>query len=424
MEETFGNRLKHAWNAFFNKDPTIYPQHGSYLHPDRPQFSNGGDRSIVTAVYNRIALDVASLHISHVRLDDNKRFISEMPSSLNNCLTIEANIDQTSKNFIQDAVLSMFDEGCVALVPVETSINPQTGSFDVDEMRVGKVEEWFPDSVRVDVYNESTGNHEELILPKKQVAIVENPFYAIMNDNNSVAKRLIQKLSLLDITDNRNSSGKMNLIVQLPYTIKSTLRKTQAEERRKDLENQVANSRYGVGYIDGTEKIIQLNRSIDNNLMTQVEYFTSMLYSQLGVTKEVLDGTASEQVMLNYYNAAVVPTATALADEMKRKFLTKTARTQKQSIEVYKDPFKLVPVGQLAEITDKFTRNEVMTSNEIRQAMGIKPADDPKADELRNSNISENSYAGEEPVEEDGSEIDSIYNDLMSQLGGESSEQE
>ena len=361
-----------------------------YNRPDRPRFTRGNERSITTSVLNRIALDASAIDILHVRLDKNGRFLEEINSGLNNCLKLSANTDQTGRAFKQDVVMSMLDEGCVAIVPTDTTMNPKaTDSYDIETMRVGKIIQWRPQHVQVRLYNEQTGKKEELWLPKKMVAIVENPLYAVMNEPNSTMQRLIHKLGLLDITDEQTASGKLDLIIQLPYVIKTDARRQQAENRRKDIEMQLAGSKYGIAYTDGTEKITQLNRSLENNLMKQVEYLTNQLYSQLGITQTILDGTADEKTMLNYYSRTIEPIVSAIADEMKRKFLTKTARTQNQSIEFFRNPFKLVPVNDIAEIADKFTRNEIMTSNEIRQIVGMKPSDDPKADELRNSNIAE-----------------------------------
>lgn len=396
MPETFGSRLKHAWNAFTNKDPTggSYPRNDgmSYSHrPDRPRFSRGNERSIVTSVYNRIALDVASININHVRLDENDRFVSIIPSSLNNCLTLDANIDQTGRAFIQDVVMSMLDEGAVAIVPVDTTFNPKvTGSYDIESMRTGKIVEWKPRHVKVRLYNDKNGEKEEIWLPKSMVAIVENPLYAVMNEPNSTMQRLIRKLNLLDTIDEHNGSNKLDLIIQLPYVIKTEARRAQANNRRQEIVDQLSSrDGYGIAYTDGTERITQLNRPIENNLLKQVEYLTNQLYSQLGISMAVMDGTADEKQMLNYNNRSIEPIISAIVDEMKRKFLTKTARSQKQSIMFFRDPFKLVPVENVAEIADKFTRNEIMTSNEFRQVIGMKPADDPKADQLRNANISE-----------------------------------
>lgn len=392
MENTFGSRLKHAWNAFVNnRDPTISHRDigGGYSYrPDRPRLTRGNERSIVTSVYNRIALDTAAIRIQHCKLDENGRLVSTMNSKLNNCLTLEANIDQTARAFIQDAVMSMLDEGCVAIVPVETTLNPKlTESYDISSMRTAKILEWFPQHVRVRLYNERTGQKEDIILPKKTVAIVENPLFAVINEPNSTMQRLIRKLSLLDVTDEQTASGKLDLIIQLPYIIKTDARRQQAEQRRKDIEMQLAGSKYGIAYTDGTEKITQLNRSLDNNLMKQVEYLTNLLFSQLGITQTILDGTADDKTMLNYYTRTIEPIIAAITDEMKRKFLSKTARSQGQSIMFFRDLFKLVPVNDIAEIADKFTRNEIMTSNELRQIVGMKPSDDPKADQLINSNL-------------------------------------
>lgn len=393
MEISFSSRLKHAWNAFRNRDPTNNYQNigNSYAYrPDRVRFTRGNERSIVTAVYNRISLDVASISIKHCRLDENDRFIEIIDSNMNRCLNIEANIDQTGRAFIQDVVMSMLDEGCVAIVPTETTLDPKvTKSYDILSMRTGKILEWYPEHVKVRVYDERIGRKNDITLPKSIVGIIENPLYAVINEPNSTMKRLVRKLSLLDVTDEQTASGKLDLIIQLPYVIKTEARRQQAENRRKDIENQLAGSKYGIAYIDGTERITQLNRSIENNLMKQVEYLTNMLYSQLGITQTVLDGTADEKTMLNYNNRTIEPIISAIVDEMKRKFLTKTARSQLQSISFFRDPFKLVPVNDIAEIADKFTRNEIMTSNEIRQVIGMKPSDDPKADELINSNISQ-----------------------------------
>ena len=389
----FFNRLQHGWNAFVNnRDPTLEYNTGPgyYYRPDRPRFTRGNERSIVTSVYNRIALDVSAISIQHVRLDGNGRFSSVIESGLNNCLTLDANMDQTGRAFIQDVVMSMLDEGCVAIVPVDTTLDPAvTSSFDINTMRVGKIIEWRPKHVKVRIYNEKTAKKEEVILSKKEVAIVENPLYAVMNEPNSTMQRLIHKLSLLDITDEQTASGKLDLIIQLPYVIRTEAKKQQAENRRKDIEMQLAGSKYGIAYADGTEKITQLNRSVENNLMKQIEYLTNNLYGQLGITQTILDGSADDKTMLNYYNRTIEPIVSAIVDEMKRKFLTKTARSQGQSILFFRDPFKLVPVNDIAEIADKFTRNEILTSNEIRQIIGIKPSEDPKADELRNSNIAE-----------------------------------
>lgn len=392
MSLNLSTRLAHAWNAFTSRDPTQYiitgPGYSS--RPDRPRLSRGNEKSIATSIFNRIALDVSSVSIKHCRLDKNGRYVEDIDSGLNNCLTLEANKDQTGRAFIQDAVLSMLDEGCVALVPVETTIDPKnSNSYQIDSMRTGKITEWYPDMVRVRLYNDRTGEKEEILLPKSQVAIIENPLYAVVNEYNSTMQRLIRKLSLLDVTDEQTASGKLDLIIQLPYVIKTETRREQAERRRKDIIEQLAGSQYGIAYTDGTEKITQLNRSLENNLLKQVEYLTNMVYSQLGITQSVLDGTADEKTMLNYTNRTVEPIISAIVDELKRKFLTKTARSQLQSIVYFRDPFRLVPVNDIAEIADKFTRNEIMTSNEIRQIVGMQPSKDPKADKLVNSNISQ-----------------------------------
>ena len=387
------DRLQHGWNAFMGRDPTIrYPYVGSSytVRPDRVRFSRGNERSIVTSVYNRVALDVAAISINHCRLDDNGRFTEIIESGLNNCLNLEANLDQTGRAFIQDIVVSMFDEGSVAIVPTDTTLDPKvTGSYDILTMRTGKILDWYPAHVRVRVYNEKTGQKEDILLPKSTVGIIENPLYAVINEPNSTMQRLIRKLNLLDTIDEQSGSGKLDLIIQLPYVIKSEARKQQAEERRKDIESQLAGSKFGIAYTDASEKVTQLNRPIENNLMKQIEYLTSMLYSQLGITQSILDGSADEKTMLNYYSRTIEPIVSAIVDEMRRKFLTKTARAQKQSIMFFRSPFKLVPVNDLAEIADKFTRNTIMTSNEIRQIIGMKPSDDPKADMLINSNLNQ-----------------------------------
>lgn len=392
MSLNLSTRLAHAWNAFTSCDPTQYiitgPGYSS--RPDRPRLSRGNEKSIATSIFNRIALDVSSVNIKHCRLDKNGRYVEDIDSGLNNCLNLEANKDQTGRAFIQDVVLSMLDEGCVALVPVETTIDPKSSnSYQIDSMRTGKITEWYPDMIRVRLYNDRTGEKEEILLPKNQVAIIENPLYAVVNEYNSTMQRLIRKLSLLDVTDEQTASGKLDLIIQLPYVIKTETRREQAERRRKDIIDQLAGSQYGIAYTDGTEKITQLNRSLENNLLKQVEYLTNMVYSQLGITQSVLDGTADEKTMLNYMNRTVEPIISAIVDELKRKFLTKTARSQLQSIVYFRDPFRLVPVNDIAEIADKFTRNEIMTSNEIRQIVGMQPSKDPKADKLVNSNISQ-----------------------------------
>lgn len=386
------DRIQHAWNAFLSRDPTSYQNfgYGSSYRPDRPRFTRGNERSIVTSVYNRIALDAAAIDIKHVRLDDNDRYKETINSDLNYCLTTEANLDQTGRAFIQDAVMSMLDEGCVALVPTDADFDPSTkdvGGYKIYTMRTGKILEWFPKHIRVSVYNENLGKRQEVVLPKKTVSIIENPLYSVMNEPNSTLQRLIRKLNLLDYIDEQSGSGKLDLIIQLPYVIKTPARQNQAEARRASIEQQLTGSKYGIAYTDGSERITQLNRPVENNLLKQIEYLTSMLFSQLGITQSILDGSADEKTMLNYYNRTIEPIVSAMADEMKRKFLTKTGRTQGQSIEYYRDPFKLVPINNMAEIADKFTRNEIMASNEIRQIVGLKPSDDPKADELRNSNL-------------------------------------
>lgn len=387
------NRLQHAWNAFLNRDPTYWrASYGpaSYYRPDKIRPTMGNERSMVSSVYNRIALDVAYIDIFHARLDDDGRYTEQISSGLNECLNLSANVDQTGKAFIQDIVMSMMDEGVVAIVPVDTTINPEkSGSFDILSMRTGKIKEWYPEHVTVELYNEKTGRKEDLLLPKNTIGIIENPLYAVMNEPNSTLQRLIRKLNLLDVIDEQSGSGKLDLIIQLPYVIKTPARKQQAEERRRDIEMQLAGSKYGIAYTDGTEKITQLNRPVENNLMKQIEYLTNMLYSQLGLTQEILNGSADEKTMLNYYNRTIEPIVSSIVDEMKRKFLTKTARTQGQSIVYFRNPFKLVPVAELAEISDKLTRNEIASSNEIRQIIGWKPSDEPGADELRNKNLNQ-----------------------------------
>ena len=410
MEMSLGVRLKHAWNVFTAKEEfrPRWDLGPSYSYrPDRPIFSRGNERSIITSVYNRIALDVAAITIQHVRLDDEGRFTSVMNSSLNECLFLESNIDQTGRAFIQDVVQSMLDEGCVAIVPVDTDLDPENGSYKIETMRTGKILEWYPQHIEVRVYNELTGKKEDVVVPKRTVAIVENPFYAVMNEPNSTMQRLIRKLNILDAIDEQSGSGKLNLIIQLPYVIKTEARRQQAEKRRKDIEEQLSGSKYGVAYTDGTEHVVQLNRPVDNNLMSQIEYLTSMLYSQLGLTQGILDGSADDKTMMNYMTRTVEPILSAIVDEMKRKFLTKTARSQKQSILFFRDPFKLVPVGEIAEIADKMTRNEIMTSNEIRQKIGMPPSKDPNADKLRNSNLS---APKEESAEQTNSKEDEVQN--------------
>lgn len=427
MEMSFGSRLKHAWNAFTGNIQMNYRDLGmSYPYrADRPRMSRGNERSIVTSVYNRIALDVAALNVQHVRLDENGRFLSVIDDGLNNCLTLEANVDQTARSFIQDVVISMFDEGSVAIVPVDTTTDPNvSGSYDIQSLRVGQILDWYPQYIRTRVYNEQTGRKEDIVVPKSAVAIIENPLYAVINEPNSTMQRLIRKLNLLDVIDEQSGSGKLDLIIQLPYVIKTEARRQQAENRRKDIESQLSGSKYGIAYTDGTEHITQLNRSVNNNLMSQIEYLTSMLYSQLGITQSILDGTADEKTMLNYNNRTIEPIISAIVDEMKRKFLTKTARSQRQSISFFRDPFKLVPVNEIAEIADKFTRNEIMTSNEIRQVVGMKPSDDPRADELRNKNLSEPSgsdqQSEEAPITTDNS-IEESASDLDDKISKQKS---
>lgn len=407
------DRLQHGWNAFMGRDPAMhYPYVGSSytVRPDRVRFSRGNERSIVTSVYNRIALDVAAININHCKLDDDGRFLEVIDSKLNSCLNLEANIDQTGRAFIQDIVASMFDEGCVAIVPTDTTLDPKvTGSYDILTMRTGKILDWYPAHVRVRVYNEKTGQKEDILLPKNMVGIIENPLYAVINEPNSTMQRLIRKLNLLDSIDEQSGSGKLDLIIQLPYVIKSDARRQQAETRRKDIETQLAGSKFGIAYTDASEKVTQLNRPVENNLMKQIEYLTSMLYSQLGITQSILDGSADEKTMLNYYSRTIEPIVSAIVDEMRRKFLTKTARAQKQSIVFFRSPFKLVPVNDLAEIADKFTRNTIMTSNEIRQIIGMKPSDDPKADMLINSNLNQSKndllpFSSEKENSEEGGE--------------------
>lgn len=392
MFEPTSTRIKHAWNAFRNRDPTDYNRqemgYASASRQDRPRMRVTSERSIIISVFNRIAMDVAAVNIQHVRLDEEGIFESTIDSSLNYILTTEANIDQTSRAFIQDIVMSMFDEGAVAVVPVDTTIDPQiSGSYDIHTMRTGKVVTWYPKHVRIRLYNDITGTPEEITLPKNMVAIIENPLFAIMNEPNSTLKRLIRKLAILDAIDEQSGSGKLDLIIQLPYVIKSDARREQAEKRRKDIEVQLSGSKYGIAYTDGTERVTQLNRPAENNLMTQIQYLTSMLYSQLGLTEDVFTGKADEATMLNYNNRTIVPILNAIIDEFKRKFLTKTARTQRQSIMYFKDAFSLVPANELANVADKFTRNEILTSNEVRSIIGYKPSKDPGADELRNKNI-------------------------------------
>ncbi len=386
------SRMRKAWNVFTGRDTVrdySYRGIGSSFRPDRIRLTGGNERTIITSVLNRIAMDCATIDIKHVKLDKEGRYKEDMDSDLNTCLTLESNIDQSARSFRQDIYLSLLDEGCVAIVPVDTSTNPDTGSYDIITMRTGKIVDWYPAHVKVQLYNDRKGKTEEIMVPKTTVAIVENPLYAVINEPNSVLRRLIRKLNILDVIDEQSGSGKLDLIIQLPYVIKSETRRQQAEKRRKDIEDQLSGSKYGIAYTDGTERITQLNRAVENNLMKQIEYLTSMLYSQLGINQQILDGSANEETMLNYYNRTIEPIVSAVVDEMKRKFLTKTARSQDQSIMSFRDPFKLVPVKELAEISDKMTRNEIMSSNEIRQTIGMKPSKDPAADELRNKNLNQ-----------------------------------
>lgn len=397
-DETFGSRVRNAWNAFFNKDPTMFRTDlgmSDSRRPDRIFLTRGSSRSIVTTIYNRIAIDVAATTIEHVRLDENDRYIETINDDINKCINLSANMDQTGRAFIQDVVMSMFDEGCVAMVPIDTETDPNDfESIKIKTIRVGKIVEWYPAHVRIRAYNERTGKHEEIVMSKKAVGIVENPLYAIMNEPNSTLQRLIHKLALLDRVDEQTSSGKLDLIIQLPYVVKNKLRRDQAEQRRREMEEQLAGSKYGVAYSDGTEKIVQLNRSLDNNLLKQIDALTQTLYNQLGLTPAVFDGTANEEQMNNYLNRTIEPILAAICDEMNRKFLTATARTQRQTFKYFRDPFRLVPTSQLSELADKFTRNEIMSSNEWRQVIGLKPVDDPRANELRNKNL--NAGEGEE----------------------------
>jgi hypothetical protein len=390
---SLSTKLQHAWNAFKGNEEQqiryVYNEQMTTVRPDRLRLNYGNEQTIITPIYNRIATDCAKVDIRHVRLDENGRFVSEINSGLNNCLSIEANRDQTGRAFVQDVIMTMIDEGVAAVVPTDTSINPSTGSYEILEMRVGKVLEWMPHYVKVRLYNENTGNKEDIIVSKSTTALIENPFYAVMNAPNSTFKRLTRKLSILDQVDEQSGAGKLDLLISLPYIVKTEARRKQAEERRKDIEMQLAGSKYGIAYVDSTEKVTQLNRSLDNNIMSQVEYLTKLGYSQLGITEEILNGSASEEVMQNYYDRTIEVFLSAVAEEFRRKFLTKTARSQKQSIQFYRDPFKLVPVSKLADIADTFTRNEILTGNEIRQIVGMKPSADPSADELRNKNLNQ-----------------------------------
>lgn len=397
-------RLRNAWNAFLGRDPTASTQSygiygGTYYRPDRTTLSYGNDKSIISAIYNRIAIDVSNINIRHVRVDENGQYQETIDSDLNNCLSLDANLDQTGRAFFQDLVMSLFDEGCIAVLPVDTDKNPyNTDSYKIYSLRVAKIVEWYPRNIKLEAYNENTGKREQIIMNKKDVAIIENPFYAIMNEPNSVLRRLIRKLNLLDAVDEQSSAGKLDLIIQLPYTIRNDKRKAEAEERRANIEKQLAGSKYGIAYADATEHITQLNRPLENNLLNQITYLTNMLYSQLGISETILNGTADEQTMLNYYNTTIEPILSAITDEFKRKFLTKTARSQKQSIMFFKDPFKLVPVNNIADIADKFTRNEILSSNEIRGIIGFRPSDDPKANELINSNLNQSNEEEQEAI--------------------------
>lgn len=400
MAENPFNRFRNAWNAFLGRDPTTtYEYGGSYYRPDRTQLSYGNDKTIITAIYNKIAIDVSQISIRHVNVDENRQYKEDRTSGLNNILTLDANLDQTGKAFIQDIVISMFDEGCVAVVPIDVDVNPKnTDGYDILTARTGKIVEWFPHQVKVEVYNENTGKKEQIMCWKKNVAIIENPFYSVMNEPNSVLRRLIRKLALLDIVDEQSSAGKLDLIIQLPYTIKNETRKKQAEERRESIERQLAGTKYGIAYADATERITQLNRPVENNLMKQIEYLTNLLYSQLGISETIINGTADEQSMLNYFSSTIEPILSAIVDEFQRKFLSKTARTRGQAIMYFREPFKLAPINKIAEVADKFITNQVLSSNEIRGVIGYKPSEDPKADELINPNINpKNESVSEEP---------------------------
>ena len=404
-------RLAHAWNAFLNREPPITTTHYDYgssysYRPDRRRLTRGNERSIVNAIYNRIAMDVSAIAIKHVRLDENERYLETIDSKLNYALNTEANLDQTGRALIQDIVISMFDEGVVAVVPVDTTLNPLlSGGYDIETLRTGKIIEWFPEHVRINLYNQKTGRRQDITLPKSVVSIIENPLYSVMNEPNSTLQRLIRKLNLLDAIDEQSGAGKLDLIIQLPYTIKTESRRKQAEDRRKDIEMQLAGTKYGIAYTDATERVTQLNRSLDNNLMKQIEYLTSMLYSQLGLTEAIINNTADEQAMINYYNTTIEPILSAITNEMYRKFLTKTARKQRQSIKFFRDPFRLVPVNQIADMADKFTRNEILSTNEFRQIIGFKPSEDPRADELRNKNLNQSPNMPEAPMTDDDEEV-------------------
>lgn len=422
----FFDRLQHGWNAFINnRDPTSYNVPGPSYHyrPDRPRFSRGNERTIINSIFNRIAMDVAAIDIIHVRLDEEGRYFEDIKSGLNECLNVEANLDQSGRMFKQSLVMSMFDEGVVAAVPVDTTIDPRkSGSYDIHELRTGQITEWFPSHVKMRVYNGSTGEKQDVILPKRTTAIIENPLYSVVNEHNSTFKRLIRKLNLLDAVDEQSGSGKLDLIIQLPYVIKTPQRQKQAEDRMKSIEDQLQNSKFGVAYTDGTERVTQLNRPVENNLMKQIEYLTNLLYSQLGITQSIMDGSASEQEMLNYYNRTIEPIVSAITDEFKRKFLTKTARAQRQSILFFRDPFKLVPMSQIADIGTKLISSEIMAPNEIRPKIGLKPSQDGRADQLVNRNIAQpedpnmvppEEQMMEEPVEEDVGNGDVSVSDIM-----------
>ena len=421
MDLNITSRLKNAWNVFLNRDPTVYTEyHGpsSNYRPDQIVSKRRNERTIITSIFNRIAIDCASIELRHVKLDDDERYVEKLDSSLNYCLLDEANIDQAGRQFRQDIVMSMLEEGCVVILPVETDTNPDnTGSYNIKSMRTGRITAWYPRHVRVEAYNEYSGRREEILIAKELVGIVQNPLWSVMNEPNSTMQRLVRKLALLDRIDENSNSGKLDLIIQLPYVVKTETRRKQAEERRQMIEDQLANSKYGIAYTDGTEKVVQLNRAVENNLMSQIEYLTSMLYSQLGITEEILNGTANEQTMINYHNRTIEPILSAIADEMKRKFLTKTARSRGHSIIFFRDPFRLAPIEKIAEISDKMTRNEIMSSNEIRQKIGMKPSSDPKADELRNKNL--NQQAGDGGIQNGESVVsadDTIVEDLLSSL--------
>lgn len=427
MAESVVTRLKNAWNVFRkNEETNLVPDRNGFSEymysssdrPDRIKFMRGNEQSIINSVYNRIAMDVAALTINHVRLDENDRFSEVIDSGLNRCLNLSANIDQTGRAFIQDLVMSLLDEGCIAVVPVETSVDPNSGSYKIYSMRVGKIVTWFPDRVRVNLYDERTGTHKDVVVKKQDCAIIENPMYSVMNEPNSTLRRLIRKLNILDVVDEQTASGKFNMIVQLPYAVRSEKRRLEAQNRQAELEKQLNGSKYGIAYIDSAEKVTQLNRALDNNLLSQVEYLTTMLYGQLGITQNIMTGTANEQETLNYNNRAIEPIISAIANEFKRKFLTPTAIAQRQSIMFFRDPFKLVPIDNIAEIADKFTRNEIMTKNEFRQVIGMKPSDDPRADELRNSNISESKAEVENELGNSGN-TDNTEEEVNGQNGEE-----